>query len=98
MMRRKSALLDVGLVAVIFYLVVHTITGRHGLVSHMRLQERENALRAELGALEARRAALEAEVVRLQTATLDWDYLEERARRFLHLARPDEVLMPVAGW
>lgn len=98
MMRRKSALFDVGLVAVIAYLVVHTITGRHGLVSHVRLQEHERALSAELAELQARRSALELEVRRLRPSSLDWDYVEERARRFLHMARPDEALVPLAAW
>ena len=64
--------------------------------SYWRLRNVETSiasLSAEYEQLHARRAAVEAKVVRLRSSSLDPDLLEERARYVLGYVRPDETVI-----
>lgn len=90
--KRGSAAVSIGLGAAILYLGAHAVTGRQGLVAYVDLQAQERALQAQAAALDAERAALEVRAARLAPATLDLDYLEERARVLLAAGDGDEMV------
>jgi cell division protein FtsB len=77
---RKPSALSLWLGAAIIYLVAHALTGRQGLFAFVELQARERALEAQLAILSAERSVLEARAARMHEASLDADYLDERAR------------------
>jgi cell division protein FtsB len=89
----RVSLLGFGLSAAIIYLVAHAVSGEQSVSGTFRLAEEERSLRAELAALEQERAALQVEVTALADATLDRDYLEERARVLLGAAYPGEIYL-----
>lgn len=95
----RTAVVRLGLSALILYLAAHGVTGRQGLISYMGLQEREQALMAEQAHLAAtiEDLSVRAERLRADSATFDRDYLEERARTILDAAYADEVLIDVPG-
>ena len=90
--KRGSAAVSIGLGAAILYLGAHAVTGRQGLMAYVDLQAQERALEAQAAQLEAERESLEERAARLQPATLDLDYLEERARVLLAAGDGDEVV------
>jgi cell division protein FtsB len=76
------------------YFGYHTIKGRHGFETRSHLIERSTALEREIRSLETVRARLERELVLLDDATVDLDYVEELARRHLGFAaREDRILI-----
>jgi cell division protein FtsB len=79
----KSWALRLGLSAVVAYLAVHAIGGRHGLASLMSLKERQAALTQELAQLRAENAALEDRVRLLATHGHDRATLAAAARAAL---------------
>mgnify|MGYP000654467126 CR=1 FL=1 len=95
MAKAGSTVMSVGLGAAILYLGAHAVTGGQGLLAHVDLQAREQALTARLETLEAERAVLEARASRLKPETLDLDYLDERARVLLAAGNPDEVVFSI---
>ncbi|MBL8550700.1 MAG: septum formation initiator family protein [Hyphomonadaceae bacterium] len=81
--------------AIIVYLAVHAVTGRHGLVAFVELQRQERALIAERDALTAERAQLSLRTARLKPESLDIDYLDEKARALLARGAPGELVFAV---
>lgn len=79
--------------ALIGYLSVAAVRGEHGLFSLFRVEAQEARLRAELTQIQQARAVVANRVERLSDDNLDLDMLDERARRVLGLARPDELLI-----
>jgi cell division protein FtsB len=90
--KRSSAALSIGLGAAILYLGAHAVTGRQGLVAYVDLQAQERALETRVAELEAERDRLEARAARLRPATLDLEYLDERARVTLAAGDADELV------
>lgn len=75
------------------YFVFHAVQGERGLLAYLHLQQelaQANAVERELA---AQRAELRHRVGLLRPDSLDPDMLEERARRVLNFARPDEVVV-----
>ncbi len=75
------------------YFVFAAVQGDYGLLRRLEIE-------ADLRAMERQRAALEAEVARMENLTqrlsddfLDLDLLDERARDMLGLVRPDEIVI-----
>lgn len=91
MAKQGAAALSIGLGAVILYLGAHAVTGRQGLVAYVDLQAQERVLELRVAALADERAALQARAARLAPATLDRDYLDERARVLLAMGEREEV-------
>jgi len=87
-----SSAFSVGLAAAILYLGAHAVTGRQGLVAYVDLQAHERALEGRVAGLERERVTLEARAARLRPATLDLDYLDERARVTLAAGDSEEVV------
>ncbi|MGH6952094.1 MAG: FtsB family cell division protein [Vitreimonas sp.] len=92
MAKHDSTALSAALGAAILYLGAHAVTGRQGLVAYIGLQAQERALEQRVSELETERVALEARAARLRPATLDLDYLDERARISLAAGDGDEVV------
>ena len=92
-MAQNGLVASLGLAAVIIYLAANTVLGEDGLVSYVGLQAREHELQSELASLMAQRDSLEDRAARLRPATLDRDYLEERARVLLAARRPGEMAL-----
>jgi cell division protein FtsB len=90
--KRSSAALSIGLGAAILYLGAHAVTGRQGLVAYVDLQAQERALETRVSELEAERDRLEARAARLRPATLDHEYLDERARITLAAGDGEELV------
>ncbi len=91
-MAKPGAALSIGLGAAILYLGAHAVTGRQGLVAYVDLQARERVLESRVAALEVERTALSARAARLAPATLDRDYLDERARVLLAAGDSEEIV------
>ena len=75
------------------YFAFAAVQGDSGLLRRLEVE-------ADLRAMERQRAALEAEVARMENLTrrlsddfLDLDLLDERARDMLGLVRPDEIVI-----
>ena len=79
--------------ALVGYLTLAALQGDYGLLSLFRIEAQETALEAELASLRADRETLANATRRLSSATLDLDLLDERARRVLGYARPDEIMI-----
>ncbi len=92
MAKRGAAALSLGLGAAIVYLGAHALTGRQGLLAYVDLQAQERALEIRVAALEDERAELEVRAARLRLATLDLDYLDERARITLAAGDREELV------
>lgn len=90
--KQGSAALSIGLGAAILYLGAHAVTGRQGLVAYVDLQAQERSLEQRLETLESERDGLETRAARMRPASLDEDYLDERARVLLAAGDPDEIV------
>ncbi len=81
----------------IVYFGVHGLVGEQGALAWAGHQRRIERLEAGLEILYAQRAALEARAARLRPATLDRDFLDERARALLNVAHPRDLVIPAAA-
>ena len=91
-----STAVSFGLGAAILYLGASAVTGPQGLIAYVDVQAQERTLDAQLTDLKIQRAELEERAARLRTATLDMDYLDERARVTLAAGDPSEMSFAVA--
>ena len=88
--RIGSPLLALGLTA---YFVFHAFHGDHGVLAHMRLERQAETLAKELELVRGEREAIETRVVLLRPQSLDPDMLEERARRNVNYAHPNDLVI-----
>lgn len=82
------------LLAGIVYFAAHALTGDQGVIAWTQTRHRIASLEVDLAALSARRGELVDQAVRLREATLDLDYLDERARAMAQMAHPRDLLIP----
>jgi len=82
------------LVAAIGYFSAHALTGERGLVAWAGYKHRLDGLEIQLVSVEAERQGLETRAARLRDASLDLDYLDERARALLGVGAPGDILIP----
>jgi cell division protein FtsB len=75
------------------YFVFHAFHGDHGVLARMRLERQVESLTKELELVRGEREAIEKRVSLLRPQSLDPDMLEERARRTLGYAHPNEVII-----
>jgi cell division protein FtsB len=97
MSKQGSTWVSLGLGAAILYLGANAVTGQQGLMAYVGLQAREHALEQNLSALRAEEAQLRERAARLKPASLDLDYLDERARVEVAASDPDEVVFALDG-
>lgn len=104
--RRKSRfsylILPAVLAAVSAYFVHQSARGQYGDEARAALRAERAAKADELAGLIERREALQRRVLKLRTDALDADLLDERVRRKLNLAHPNELVIlfepePVVG-
>lgn len=81
-------------VGAILYFSAHALTGDQGVVAWAGYKRDIATLEVQIAALETRRHDLEVRAGRLREATLDLDYLDERARALLNVAHPDDIVVP----
>ncbi len=89
----RQVVLPVICVAAFVYFSYHAIQGDRGLLAYMQLTAQLQTANSIAQHVEARRHALQSDVVILRTASLDRDMLEERARAVLDLIHPDEFVI-----
>ncbi len=80
-------------IALICYLTFAALQGEHGLFSLLKVEADEHRLQEQLSALQAERAAIANKTGRLTAGQIDFDELDEQARKVLGLARPDEIIV-----
>lgn len=96
MAKQGAAALSIGLGVAILYLGAHAVTGRQGLVAYVGLQAQERVLEERVAGLALEKAELATRAARLAPATLDRDYLDERARVLLAVGDREEVVFALA--
>ena len=73
------------------YLILHAFTGRQGLLRWIDYRHDTERLSIKLEQLIAEREELEARAARMDSAALDVDWLDERAREKLFYSHPKEI-------
>ncbi len=86
--------LTVILISLVGYFGGRGVTGDFGLMAWAAIRADHTATIAHRDALRTHEARLADAAVRLRDASLDLDYLDERARAVVGLARPGERIVP----
>lgn len=73
------------------------MNGKLGLIGRAMIERQVTELETELAALVAEREDLVARVSLLRPESLDPDMLDERARLYLNLVHPAEVVVLTGG-
>jgi cell division protein FtsB len=79
------------------YFSAHALAGQNGLLAWIELQKQTTMLQSELESVRAERIETSQRIARLRDASLDLDYVEERAREVLGYARPTDVILRLGG-
>ena len=75
------------------YFSYSALNGQYGLFNQFHLKAQENVLLTELKAIELKNSILEKRVLRLSNKYLDLDLLDQQARKFLGLAKSNEIII-----
>ena len=75
------------------YFAYHAVQGERGVVAHNRLNQEIVLAEKALAEAKAKRMAVEKRVMLLRPNGIDRDLLDERARRTLGMAHPDELVI-----
>ena len=75
------------------YFNYSALNGQYGLFNKFRFQAEEVALLQKLNKIKEKNIALEKKVTRLSDRYLDLDLLDQQARKFLGLARANEIII-----
>ncbi len=75
------------------YFGFHAMNGELGLVGRAMIERQVAELESELAILTSEREELVARVSLLRPESLDPDMLDERARLYLNLVHPDELVV-----
>lgn len=81
------------MIAVIVYFGWHGVHGEYGIRARLKFETEIARLVDQRDQIVMRRKALESRVALLQSAAIDADMLDERARANLNLAQPDEIII-----
>lgn len=81
------------LVAFQGYLGYHVLTGAFGIESQKEMLEQIEVLKAQRASLQAELDSYRQRIALFDTARLDPDIVTERARAYLGLVRPDDILI-----
>jgi cell division protein FtsB len=80
-------------IAALGYFGFHAMNGELGVVGRAMIERQVAELEGELQLLVAERRELAARVSLLRPESLDPDMLDERARLYLNLVHPDELVV-----
>ena len=75
------------------YFSYSALNGQYGLFNQFDLKAQESALTTELQAIKLKNSALEKKVLRLSNKYLDLDLLDQQSRKFLGLAKSNEIII-----
>ena len=75
------------------YFVYSALNGQYGLFNKFRFQAEELVLMKRLQQLEMKNSILEKKVARLSNDYIDLDLLDQQARKFLGLAKANEIII-----
>src|SRR5688500_17903441 len=78
---------------VLSYFAYHAVEGDYGLFALGKLEDGVAALEAELRAVRAERARMEAHVALMRPESLDRDMIDERAREALNMADAKDIVI-----
>lgn len=92
----KPLLLPTMSILVLGYFAFHAVEGDYGLAALERLEARAAALEAELAAAKDERSRLERHVALMRPESLDADLVEERARQALNMVAPRDLVILTA--
>ena len=81
------------LLFVIFYLCFHAISGERGMIAWMKATNQLATLELELEQAKAKREVISKRVDLLSGPQVDYDMLDEQARRVLGFAEENEVVV-----
>jgi cell division protein FtsB len=76
-----------------FYFTINAIKGDRGIFKYMYLKNKVEEASAERAKYQLIKKDLEYKVSMLSEASLDLDYLEERARVVLNMVAPNEYII-----
>ncbi len=96
-MADRPSMTSIGLGMLAAYFSAHALAGQNGLLAWIELQKQATSLEAELQSVRAQRIETSHRIARLRDASLDLDYVEERAREVLGYARPTDVILRLGG-
>lgn len=77
------------------YFGYHAIHGGYGLQSSTKFEARLATLTSDLEALKSDRERWERRVSLLQGGSVERDMLDERSRRYLNVAKADEMIIMI---
>lgn len=75
------------------YFSYSALNGQYGLFNQFHLKAQKNVLVTDLKAIELKNSILEKKVLRLSNKFLDLDLLDQQARKFLGLAKSNEIII-----
>ena len=75
------------------YFSYSALNGQYGLFNQFHLKAQKNVLVKDLEAIELKNSILEKKVLRLSNKYLDLDLLDQQARKFLGLAKSNEIII-----
>nr|WP_321456986.1 septum formation initiator family protein [uncultured Cohaesibacter sp.] len=78
---------------VLSYFVYHTLHGSYGVYALADMKGQADMLEADLLDLRYQREAAEHRIALLRNDTLDPDMMDERARAYLDVANPNEIVI-----
>ncbi|PLW77573.1 FtsB family cell division protein [Cohaesibacter celericrescens] len=95
--RRNSVLRQLALpfsfLLILGYFVFHALHGGYGVYALTDMKARTDGLEADLLALRLARETNEHRIALFRRETLDPDMMEERARAYMNVAHPDEIVI-----
>ncbi|MDG2474814.1 MAG: septum formation initiator family protein [Paracoccaceae bacterium] len=75
------------------YFSYSALNGQYGLFNKFRFQAQEIVLLKQLDQIKSKNSNLNRKVIRLSDEYLDLDLLDQQARKFLGLMRPNEIII-----
>ena len=80
-------------ILLIGYFVFHALNGGYGAYALTDMRKKIDGLEADLLSLRLKREALDHRIALFRRETLDPDMMDERARAYLNMAHPDELII-----
>ena len=78
---------------VLGYFAFHAFNGQYGVRARIAFETREIELETRLAALQAVSSRMRNRVALLKEGDVEYDMLDERARRLLNVVREDEIVL-----
>ncbi|MCV6576111.1 MAG: septum formation initiator family protein [Cohaesibacter sp.] len=75
------------------YFVYHSLNGGYGAYALADMKQKADVLEADLLALRQQRELNEHRIALFRRETLDPDMMDERARLYVNMAHPDEIVI-----